>query len=118
MGFSCLNFDNYQPEVVSDVIPGVVVDPTGVKVAWTSTPTLFYSHTGYDVTSFRSAFIEVRNTAENVASGGFGSNFGGAAFCLIHQLVGILLGQNAATAFCPVVIGSVGRRRCRRRCSR
>ena len=27
-----LNFDNCQPEVVSDVISGVVVDSTGVKV--------------------------------------------------------------------------------------
>ena len=27
-----LNFDSYQPEVVSDVISGVVVDPRGVKV--------------------------------------------------------------------------------------
>ena len=47
--------------------------------------------TGYDVTRYyRSAFIEVRQTAENAASDGFGSNFSGAAFCLPHQLVGIL----------------------------
>ena len=26
-----LNFDNYQPEVVSDVISGAVVDPMGLK---------------------------------------------------------------------------------------
>ena len=33
------------------------------------------SHTGYDATSyFRSAFIEVRNTAENAACDGFGSH--------------------------------------------
>ena len=31
-GPSCLNFDNWQPEVVSDVISGVVIDPAGVKV--------------------------------------------------------------------------------------
>ena len=37
---------------------------------------MLYSHTGYDVTSyFRSPFIEVRKTTENVASDGFGSNF-------------------------------------------
>ena len=29
---SFLNFDNCQPETVSDVISGVVVNPTGVKV--------------------------------------------------------------------------------------
>ena len=28
----CFNFNNCQPEVVSDVISGVVVDPTGVKI--------------------------------------------------------------------------------------
>ena len=27
-----LNFDNCQPELVSDVISGAVVDPTGVKI--------------------------------------------------------------------------------------
>ena len=53
---------------------------------------LVYSRTGYDVTRyFRSAFVEVRKTAENVASGGFVSNFSGAAFCLPCQLVDILL---------------------------
>ena len=37
---------------------------------------LVYGRTGYDVTSyFRSAFTEVRKTAENVASDIFGSNF-------------------------------------------
>ena len=51
-----------------------------------------YNHTGYDITSyFRSAFIEVGKPAENAASDDFGSNFSGAAFCLPHQLVGILL---------------------------
>ena len=50
-----------------------------------------YSDTGCDVTSyFRSAFIEIRKTAANAAFDGFGSNFCGAAFCLPHQLVGIL----------------------------
>ena len=27
-----MNFDNCQPEIVSDVVSGVFVDPTGVKV--------------------------------------------------------------------------------------
>ena len=50
-----------------------------------------YGHTGYEVTSyFRSAFTEVRKTAENTASDGFGSNFSAAALCLPHQLVAIL----------------------------
>ena len=53
---------------------------------------IVYSHTGYDVTrNFRSAFIEVRKTAQNAAFDGFGSKFSGAAFCLLHQLVGFLL---------------------------
>ena len=51
-----------------------------------------YSHTGYNITSdFRSAFIEVREKAENAASDGFGSNFSGVSFCLPNQLVGFLL---------------------------
>ena len=43
---------------------------------------LVYSRTGYHVISyFRSAFFEVlKKAAENAASGGFGSNFSGAAF--------------------------------------
>ena len=46
----------------------------------------------YDVTSHvQSAFIEVRKTAENAASDGFGSNLSGTAFCLPHQMVGFLL---------------------------
>ena len=53
------------------------------------------SLTGYAITSyFRSAFIEVRKTAENAVSDGFGSNFSGTVFCFVlsaHQLVGILL---------------------------
>ena len=41
---------------------------------------------GYDVTSyFQSAFTEVRKTAENAASDGFGSNLSGAAFCLFDS---------------------------------
>ena len=53
---------------------------------------IVFSHTDYDVTSyFRSAYIEVRKTSENAASDDFWSNFSGAAFCLSHQLVGILL---------------------------
>ena len=53
---------------------------------------LVYGFTGYDVTSyFRSAFTEVQKAAENAASDGIGSNFSDAAFCLPHQLVGILL---------------------------
>ena len=28
----CFKFDNFQPEVASDVISGVFVEPTGVKV--------------------------------------------------------------------------------------
>ena len=55
-------------------------------------PHLVNGHTEYDITSnFRSAFIEVRKPAENAASDGFGSNFSDAAFCLPHQMVGILL---------------------------
>ena len=51
-----------------------------------------YEHTGYDVTSyFQSAFIAVRKTTENAVSDGVRSNFRGAAFCLPHQLEGILL---------------------------
>ena len=51
---------------------------------------LFYGYTGYDVTSyFWLAFTKVRKMAENVASGGFGSNFIGTAFYLLHRLVGI-----------------------------
>ena len=42
-------------------------------------------------TSDRHSSIEVRKTVENAASDGFGSNLsGGAAFCLPHQLAGIL----------------------------
>ena len=53
---------------------------------------LVYSHTGYDVTSyFRPAFAEVRKMVKNAASDGFGSNCSFAAFCLPHQLMGILL---------------------------
>ena len=52
---------------------------------------IVYSNTGYDVTSyFGSAVIEVRETAENAASYGFGTNFSGAAFYLPHPLVGFL----------------------------
>ena len=54
-----------------------------------------YSHVRYDVTNyFRSPFIEVRKTADNAASDGFWSNFGGASFCLSHQLVGNLFRCN------------------------
>ena len=76
---------------------------------------LVYGHTGYDVTSyFLSAFTEVRKTAEIAASDGFGSHFSGGAFCLPHQLVGILLKDFLAAfksiAFCsercfPTVVG-------------
>ena len=39
-----------------------------------------YSHAGYDFTSyFRSTFIEVRKTAENAASDGFGLNLSGGS---------------------------------------
>ena len=56
-------------------------------------------HTAYDVTDyFRSAFIEVRKTAENAATDGFGSNFNGAAFCLA-QSIGRLFKQNAIRRF-------------------
>ena len=49
---------------------------------------LVCSHTGYDVISyFRSKF---EKTAENAASDGFESNCSGVAFCLPHQLVGVL----------------------------
>ena len=44
----------------------------------------------HDITRyFRSAFIEVRKTADNTASDGFESNLSGAAFYLPRQLVGI-----------------------------
>ena len=56
-------------------------------------------HTGYDFTSyFRSAFTEVRKTAENAASDGFGQTFSGAVFCLSHQLVPILFSIHIPTA--------------------
>ena len=35
-----------------------------------------------------------KKTTENAAFDGFGSNFGGVAFCQIHQLVGILLSSS------------------------
>ena len=53
---------------------------------------LVNSHAGYDVTGylyFRSAFIEVRITAENAISDSLMLNFSGVAFCLSHQLAGI-----------------------------
>ena len=53
---------------------------------------LVYSQTGYDVISyFRLALLEVRKTAANAATNGFWSNFSGAAFCLSHQLMDLLL---------------------------
>ena len=57
-----------------------------------SMPTESNRHIGYVVISyFRSALIEVPKTAENAASDAVGSHFfGGAAFCLPHQLVGVL----------------------------
>ena len=56
---------------------------------------LFYSRTGHDAASyFRSAFIEVRKTAENDAQDGFGANFMGAAFCLAQPAGGLLVMQN------------------------
>ena len=64
------------------------------------------SHTGYDITSnFRLAFIEFRKTAENTASDDFGSNFSGAAFCLLvfHQL---LLSEIVQTCKFMVMFGS------------
>ena len=55
----------------------------------------FYSHAGYDVTSyFQFAFIEVRKTAKNAVSDALGSNLGGATFCLTHQLVGFFLANS------------------------
>ena len=41
--------------------------------------------------------IDVRKGAENDTSDGFGSNFSGAAFCLPHQMVGILLSDLAGS---------------------
>ena len=53
---------------------------------------LVYSNAGYDITScFRSAFVEVRKTAENAASDGLGSNFSGAAFCLALPVAGLFV---------------------------
>ena len=40
-------------------------------------------------------------TVQNAASDGFGSKFSGAAFCLLHQLVGFLLGKTRRCAFWP-----------------
>ena len=60
-------------------------------------------HIGYDVTSyFRSAFIEVRETAD-----GFGSHFSDVAFCLPHQLVGILLSYLVAPKALATIRASV-----------
>ena len=51
------------------------------NVMWTFTPV--DNNTGHDVTIyFRSEVIDVRKTAENDASDGFGSNSSLAAFCL------------------------------------
>ena len=36
-----------------------------------------------------------KRSVQNAASDGFGSNFSGAAFCLLHQLVGFLLGKSS-----------------------
>ena len=44
---------------------------------------------------FQLVFIEVRKTVENATSDGFWSNFSGAAFCLLHQLVGFLFSSLA-----------------------
>ena len=53
---------------------------------------LVYRHTGYDVTSyFRSAFIEVRKTADNPTFDGFGWNFNGATLCLAKPVGGLLV---------------------------
>ena len=55
-----------------------------------------YSLTGHDVTScFRSAFTEVRKTAEKL----FESNFNGAAFCLAQSLSGLLVKFETADNF-------------------
>ena len=68
------------------------VQPRLIKCCTDINDELIYSHTRYHVTSFfRLAFIEVRKTVENAASYDFLSNFSGVAFCLPHQLVGILL---------------------------
>ena len=65
-----------------------------------------YSHTGYDVTSyFRTAFTEVRKTAENAASDSFRSQFSGVAFCLPHQLMDILFTVSGSIR--PAVIGQL-----------
>ena len=53
---------------------------------------IIYSHIGYDVTNyFRSAFIEVRKTTENVASDGVRSNFCGMTFCLAQPIGRVLI---------------------------
>ena len=52
---------------------------------------LLFSHTEYDVHSyFLSAFIEIRKNGQNAVSDGFILTFSDLAFCLPHQLVGIL----------------------------
>ena len=56
---------------------------------------LVYSHTGYYVISYLSAFVEQEITTENGASDDYVSNFSGAAFCLPHQPVGFLLGKTS-----------------------
>ena len=48
------------------------------------------------VTSGRHLLM-LKKADENAASYGFGSNFSGAAFCLPHQLVGILLSYLAGS---------------------
>ena len=55
-----------------------------------------------------------RKTAENAASDGFESNSSGAAFCLPHQLVGVLLSYLAGSksVFSPVRPGYDDKYRC------
>ena len=54
------------------------------------------SHTGYNVTNYFYSGVSSKKTVENAASGCFESNFSGAAFCLPHQIGGLLARQNAA----------------------
>ena len=51
---------------------------------------LHYICAGYDITNYFRPEATAKKTVENAASDGFGSTFSGAAFCLPHQLVGIL----------------------------
>ena len=78
---------------------------------------IVYSYAGYDITSyFRSAFIEVRKTAENSASHVFRSNFSGMAFYLPHQLVSVVLKKHDTPLY-TTDYGNASEMTCKKSCS-